>query len=123
MKEQSVALPASMELLTDLSSSGRYRLATLNNESRELNEHRIEAFGLRDHFSMFLTSSYLGMKKPEPEIFALAIDITGVGPGEAVFVDDRALNLECALRAEIRAVQFESAGQLRSDFQAIGIDL
>jgi putative hydrolase of the HAD superfamily len=123
MKAQSVELPGSMAVLGELSSSGRYRLATLNNESRELNEYRIEHFGLRDHFSLFLSSAYLGLKKPEPEIFALALDVTGVGPGESVFVDDRPLNLECAGRANIETILFTDAARLRGDLRRLGVQV
>ncbi len=123
MCAQSRPLPESMDLLAELSATGKYLLATLNNESRPLNRHRIDAFGLGDHFSVFLSSCYLGHRKPEPEIFAAALDITQTPPEEAIFVDDRPLNLECAIRAGITAVHFVTAEQLRSTLRAHGVDL
>jgi putative hydrolase of the HAD superfamily len=74
MKRQSQPLPGSLELLDDLAACVVH-LATLNN-ARELNEHRIDTFGLRHHFKTFLSSCYVGYKKPEPQIYRLAFAVT-----------------------------------------------
>lgn len=121
MKDQSRAYPESLELVRSLASSGRYLLATLNNESRELNEHRIATFGLHDHFSVFLSSCYLGVRKPNEEMFRLALDITQHRPQECLFVDDRAVNLECAELVGIPTVQFQDAAQLTKDLKRRGV--
>ena len=121
MKGQSEAMPESLALLADLTASGEYVLATLNNESRELNDHRIETFGLREHFSVFMSSCYLGIKKPEEHIFRLAVDITQHRPEQYVFIDDRELNLECADRAGIQTVLFKNADQLRTSLRELGV--
>ena len=60
MKAASQELPGSLDVVRDLHDTGMF-LATLNNESRELNEHRIDTFGLRTWFSVFLSSCYLGV--------------------------------------------------------------
>ena len=99
----------------------RYLLATLNNESRELNEHRIETLGLHKNFSMFLSSCYLGVSKPEPEIYRIAIDVTQHSPDECLFIDDRSLNLECATLAGMRTIHFTDAAALRADLTTEGI--
>jgi putative hydrolase of the HAD superfamily len=121
MKAQSAAMPESLALLSDLASSGDYVLATLNNESRELNDHRIETFGLRRFFSMFMSSCYLGMRKPEEDIYRVAVDVIQHLPEECVFIDDRMLNLECAERAGIHPIHFTDADQLRASLTELGI--
>ena len=121
MKAQSEPYPESLRLVRELSTTGRYLLATLNNESRELNDHRIKEFGLRDHFSLFLSSCYLGVKKPDEAIYKLAIDVTGYDPDQCVFVDDRKLNLECADLAGIRPIHFQSADRLRASLGELGV--
>lgn len=121
MKSQSVAMPESLAVVTELASSGGYLLATLNNESRELNDYRIETFGLRDLFSVFLSSSYLGLAKPHKEIYKVAVDITQHRPGQCAFIDDRELNLECADLAGIRPIHFTDATQLRSSLRNLGV--
>ena len=112
MKAESQPLPGTLDLLAELAAAGHLML-TLNNESLELNEHRISAFGLRDYFSGFLSSCYLGVKKPEPGIYRLAFQITQRRPDECLFIDDRSLNLECARDEGLNGIQFTSADQLR----------
>lgn len=120
MKSHSVAIEGSLELLDELAAAGLF-LATLNNESRDLNEHRIESFGLRDRFQVFLSSCYLGFKKPEPEIYRLAFQLTQRKPAETLFIDDRQLNLECALDEGLNGIRFESADQLRGELVSRGV--
>jgi putative hydrolase of the HAD superfamily len=121
MKAQSEEMPDSMALLDELAASGKYVLATLNNESRELNDHRIDAFGLREFFSAFMSSCYLGMRKPEEHIYRVAVDIIQHAPEECVFIDDRLLNLECAERAGIQSIHFKNADQLRTSLNELGV--
>jgi len=122
IKSRSTAMDESLRVLGRLSETGRYLLATLNNESREINEHRIDTFGLRDHFSMFLSSCYLGVRKPEPEIYKAAVDIVQRPPAECLFVDDRELNLECAATEGITPIHFETAEGLVADLVAAGVE-
>ena len=121
MKGESRADPEALDLIAGLSGTGNYLLATLNNESRELNAHRMEAFGLRRYFSVFLTSGYLGVKKPDERIYRLALEITQRDPQECVFVDDRPLNLECAALLGMNTVHFETVETLERDLAELGV--
>ena len=120
MYAQSEPLPGSLELVEELAQAG-YSLVTLNNESRSLNRHRIDEFGLRRWFSAFLSSCYLGVKKPEPEIYRLALDLTQRDPSECLFIDDRELNLECAADEGLAGILFRTPDQLRSELQDRGV--
>ena len=115
-------LPGSLQLLDDLVATG-LQLASLNNESREINEHRIHTFGLNQRMSFFLSSCYLGVKKPEQAIYELALQITQRRPEECVFIDDRELNLECASDLGIDGVLFHDVSQLRDDLATRGVVL
>lgn len=96
MEAQSQAFPGNLSVVDDVASAGRYLLCTLNNESRELNMYRIERFGLRSRFSAFFTSSFLGVMKPSPRIYRIALEVTQRRPEEVLFIDDRAQNIEAA---------------------------
>ena len=121
MMGQTKPFPDSLAIVDEVAATARYLLATLNNESRELNEHRIEMLGLSKNFSMFLSSCYLGVRKPEPEIYRIAIDVTQHSPDECLFIDDRSLNLECATLAGMRTIHFTDAAGLRADLAKEGI--
>jgi putative hydrolase of the HAD superfamily len=119
--EQSQAMPGSLAILSELADTGMYFNAALNNESLELNEYRIKQFNLADYFDAFFSSCYLACRKPEPKIYRLALYITQSTPEECLFVDDRALNLECARELGMRTIQFKSAPQLRADLASEGV--
>lgn len=119
---QSRPYPESLELLEQLSRS-RVLLAALNNESAELNEYRIRTFGLRRYFVVFLSSCYLGVRKPEPRMFQLALQLTQRSPEEAIFIDDRPVNVEAASRLGMHAVRYRGIESLRHELVALGIKL
>src|SRR5580704_17570825 len=96
MLEQSQPFPESLEFLGKLARKKTYMMAALNNESTEINEHRIETFRLHDYFEAFFSSCYLGLRKPGAEIYQKTLKITQWKPSECVMIDDRGLNLECA---------------------------
>lgn len=112
-----------LAVAADLARRRKYLTATLNNESAELNAYRIQHFHLRDYFMVFFTSCFLGLRKPDPRIYRLAMDLTQRAPEECVFVDDRPLNVESAGRAGMRAIRFENAAQLRRELAALGVEL
>ena len=99
----------------NLAASGKYFMGTINNESRELNLHRIKKFGLRDIFRVFVSSCFVGLRKPESGIYRLALEITQINPEECCFIDDRALNLECAAKLGMRTIHMQTLEQLRTD--------
>ena len=64
-----------MRILQELAASEEMELAMLNNEARELNDYRIDRFTLGAYFDVFLSSCYVGLRKPDPKIFELALDV------------------------------------------------
>ena len=114
-------LPEVLSLARALADTGRYFMGTLNNESRELNLHRIEKYGLRQIFRLFISSCFVGLRKPESDIYRLAIETTQIDPEESCFVDDRALNLECAAKLGMRTIQMQTLDQLREELGKMGV--
>jgi putative hydrolase of the HAD superfamily len=121
MFQQSQACPEALAFLGELARGRRYLQATLNNESLEINEYRIRTFHLRDYFEVFLSSCYLGVRKPDRGIYVLALKITQREPGECVLIDDRELNLECARELGMHTIQFRDVAQLRGELAKMGI--
>ena len=123
MFAQSQPKPATLKFLAKLAGAGRYLLATLNNESRELNQYRIETFHLRKYFTVFFSSCFLGAQKPDEEIFRLALEMTQRRPDEVVFIDDRSLNVECARHCGLCGIQFQSVEQLEQELRRLGVEI
>lgn len=121
MTEQSRENPPVLELARALRASGRYVLATLNNESRELNEYRIRTFGLRELFHLFLSSCYTGLRKPDPEAFRYALELTQRSPEETLFLDDRPENVAAAARLGLRTIEVRDPGRVREQLASVGV--
>ena len=121
MFAQSAEFPESRAVLSDVAATGKYLLATINNEPLELNERRIQQFNLRREFKAFFSSCYLGVRKPDEGIYKLALEVTQRDPEECLFIDDRELNLECAQQLRMRTIHFQNAAQLRQDLAANGV--
>jgi putative hydrolase of the HAD superfamily len=123
MFAQSREYPETRAVLSDVARSGKYYVASINNEPRELNQYRIEAFNLRNEFQAFFSSCYLNSRKPEETIYRIALDVSQRPPENSVFIDDRPLNLENPRRLGMQVVLHKNATQLREDLRALGIDV
>lgn len=118
---QSQLLGESLDFVRALAATGQYRLYTLNNESRELHEHRVRAFGLDAVFRGFLASCYLGQVKPDEDIYLNALGIAATSREHAVFIDDRSLNVEPATALGLTAYHFQGLDGLREFLKDRGV--
>lgn len=114
--------PESIALIERLARSHRYLMATLNNESLELNLERIERFGLRKYFTVFFSSCFLGMKKPDGSIYRLALTLTQRSPRESLFIDDRPLNVECAQALGMLTIHCQNPAHLPEQLRDLGVE-
>lgn len=114
-------MPEVLDFSQLLATSGRYFMGTINNESRELNLYRIEKYGLRKIFRLFVSSCFVGFRKPERDIYRLALETTQMPAEECCFIDDRSLNLECAAKLGMQTIEMRTMNQLRSDLEKLGV--
>ena len=100
----------------------KWVMSTINNESRELNEYRIRTFELTKIFDLFVSSCYVGLRKPDERIYRLAIDLVQKDPQETCFIDDRPENIEGAQKIGMRTILVQNFPQLKNDLQSLGIE-
>ncbi|HET7322361.1 MAG TPA: HAD-IA family hydrolase [Longimicrobiaceae bacterium] len=112
MEAQSQPFPESLEVVRGLRQNGGLELMTLNNEAEELNSYRIERFGLCELFDAFLSSCWLGARKPSQRIFHRALGIVQAPPGDILFIDDRAQNLAPARALGMATLHFTGLDSL-----------
>ncbi len=104
MLEQSRELPDMLKWLKEWKQENtNYPIISINNEGKELNEHRIKEFVLGNVFDAFVSSCVVKMRKPDPAIFELAMGIAQARPDECVYFDDRPMLVEAAGKLGIRA--------------------
>jgi putative hydrolase of the HAD superfamily len=118
---QSQPLGETLEWVRALARSQHCRLFTLNNESTDLHEYRVKAFQLDTIFQGFLASCYLGQVKPDEGIYLSALGIAACDRHDAVFIDDRPLNVEPAHALGLNAVVFQGLDPLRAFLRERGI--
>lgn len=99
-----------------------YWVMTMNNESEELNRHRICTFGLDEFFDAFLSSCWLGLRKPARRFYDRALGISEARPAESVFIDDRMQNLAPAAALGLHTIHYQSAAQLAEELRVLGVE-
>jgi putative hydrolase of the HAD superfamily len=116
MFAQSVQLPDMLEWLIQWKrkNTDRFRFISINNEGRELNEYRIHKFRLHDFFDAFISSCEVGMRKPDPGIFKLAMGIAQAKPEQCIYFDDRAILVEAAAKTGIESYQHKNLDSTKS---------
>jgi putative hydrolase of the HAD superfamily len=103
--------------------AGKCFMATINNESRELNQYRIQTFGLADCFDLFVSSCFVGLRKPDERIYRLALDLSQYAAEACCFIDDRPGNIEAAARVGMKPVLIISPEQLRRELAGLGVGI
>jgi putative hydrolase of the HAD superfamily len=120
MFAQSVELPGMLSWLKTWKRNCGFRVMSINNEGKELNDFRIKLFGLHECFDAFISSCEVGMRKPDPGIFNLAMGIAQVSPNECIYFDDRLTLVQSAQQLGIRSFQhsnFSSTKKLLEDLK------
>jgi len=124
IRAESVLLADSaLRIVRQLAASEQYVLATVNNESRALNEYRLKKFDLSEFFAAFFTSCYLGVRKPDRRIYQIALDVLERDPEDVAFVDDRPENVAAAVSLGIHGIRYQGTAQLAEDLGRLGISL
>jgi putative hydrolase of the HAD superfamily len=122
MKQQSQWLPGgALRILQSLAASEKWKIATVNNEGREINDYRIASFGLNRYFSCFFSSCYVGLRKPDPAIHRLALDVLQIEAEETVFIDDRQENVQGAASLGIHGIRYTGEESLRAGLKELGV--
>jgi putative hydrolase of the HAD superfamily len=103
--EQSVELPGTLQWLKEWKKDCGFRIISINNEGKELNDYRVKKFKLHDFFDAFVSSCEVKLRKPDPAIFNLAMGIAQVQPNQCVYFDDRIMFVRAAEKLGIRAFQ------------------
>jgi putative hydrolase of the HAD superfamily len=97
------------------------RMALLTNNVREWEPHwRAKLPDIDEIFELVVDSAFVGMRKPEPEIYELTLERLGDGivAADCVFVDDTDVNCEAATALGMVAVRYRTPDQARAEIEA-----
>ncbi len=119
MFTQSNELPDMLQWLIKWKQDCGFRIISINNESRELNDYRIEKFGLYQCFDAFVSSCNVGMRKPDPGIYRLALGIAQVKPENCVYFDDRFNLVQQAQKLGIHSFHHQNFETTKKNLEAL----
>jgi len=101
---QSQPYPEMIALIRHLKEMYRLKIAVVSNEGRELNMHRIQAFRLTEFIDFFVSSSFGHLRKPDADIFQMAIDLSQTPTNQILYLDNRPLFVGVAARLGIQGI-------------------
>jgi putative hydrolase of the HAD superfamily len=96
MHVQSKAYPEMIELVTKLKKKYGLKVVVVSNEGRELTEYRIKKFGLDKIVDFFVSSCFVHVRKPDDEMYRLALDLAQVLPEQIAYLEDREMFVQIA---------------------------
>jgi putative hydrolase of the HAD superfamily len=121
MFAQSKPFPEMIELVRQLKSKYGLKIAVVSNEGRELNAHRIQTFELNSFVDFFISSCFVHFRKPDEDIFRMALDIAQVPVGQVVYIDDRAMFVQIAKSLGIHGIHHTDWKSTRTKLSALGL--
>jgi putative hydrolase of the HAD superfamily len=121
MFAQSCPYPEMIQLICDLKARYRLKIAVISNEGRELTIHRIHTFGLGTFIDVFVASCFVHYRKPDADIYRIALDIAQMSPAQVVYVDDRPMFAEVARGLGIRSIHHTGLESTRDALASLGL--
>ncbi len=108
MLSQSQKLPDMIEYISALKKKYGLNVTAVSNEGRELTEHRIKTFELNKLFDAFVASSFVHFRKPDIDIYKIALDVSQSEPQNVLYLDDRHMFIEVAETLGIKGIHHKS---------------
>jgi len=123
MFAQSHAYPEMIDLIRRLKKAHGLKVIAVNNEGRELSEYRIKRFELRSLIDCFVSSCFVKVRKPDYDIYRMALDIAQASCEEVVYIEDREMFVEAARCLGIQGIVHKDYGSTREALAALGLSL
>jgi len=123
MFAQSQPLPGMIEFFLQLKMRHRLQVAAVSNEGRELTEHRVQTFALDRLMDFFICSAFVHFRKPDEDIYRLALDTAQARPEQVVYIDDLKMFVEVAQSLGIRGIHHQGLEQTRMALVKLGLGL
>ncbi len=121
MFAQSQPYPEMIELVRILKARYNLKIAAVSNEGRELTIYRIREFDLGSFMDLFVSSCFVHYRKPDADIYRIALDIAQVSPEQVVYLEDRAMFVSVAQGLGIRGILHTGYESTRAALAALGL--
>jgi putative hydrolase of the HAD superfamily len=122
MFAQSKPYPQMIELVAQLKARHGLEIVVVSNEARELNEHRILKFNLDQLVDSFISSCFVHIRKPDRDMFRLALDISQAPARQVVYIEDTPMFVQIAEGLGIRSILHTDYKSTRAKLSALGLE-
>jgi putative hydrolase of the HAD superfamily len=112
-----------IEYIWQLKDKFNLKIAVINNEGRELNEHRIKKFKLNQFVDFFISSCFVHFRKPDADIFRIALDIAQVSVQHVVYIEDMQMFVDAARDLGIRSIHHTDCKSTLSELSSLGLKI
>jgi putative hydrolase of the HAD superfamily len=123
MYAQSQPYPEMIRLIGGLKTRHGLRIAAVSNEGRELTAYRVQQFKLSAFIDIFVSSCFVHYRKPDADIYRVALDIAQASPDQVVYIDDRAMFVEVARGLGIQGILHKDYETTQKALETIGLSL
>lgn len=103
-----------IQLIRDIKARYSLRVVAVSNEGRELMVERIKRFHLKEFIDFFVCSGFIGLRKPDEDIYRIALDLAQANPQEVIYIDDRPLLAEIGSQLGMQTIQHQSFQQTQN---------
>jgi len=104
MFSQSKPYPEMIELVCGIKARYGLKIVVVSNEARELNSYRIRKFKLDGFVDSFISSCFVHLRKPDADIFRLALDVAQAQPHQVVYIENTPMFVKIAEGLGIRSI-------------------
>jgi putative hydrolase of the HAD superfamily len=123
MFAQSKPFPEMIDLVMQLKDNMGMKIVIVSNEGRELNAHRIQKFKLSRLADCFISSCFVHIRKPDVDIFRLALDVAQVEASQAVFIDNTPMFVQIAEGLGMQSILHVDCKSTRARLSTLGLDI
>jgi putative hydrolase of the HAD superfamily len=123
MLAQSQSYPEMIQMVRGLKARYGLKVAVISNEGRELTVHRIRRFELGTFVDFFIASCFVHCRKPDPDIYRIALDIAQVAPAQVAYIEDRVMFVEVSRGLGFQSIHHTGYESTRAHLAALGLSM
>lgn len=112
-----------IELIRKLKKKYGLKIIVVSNEARELNAHRIQKFRLNEFVDAFISSCYVGFRKPDADIFRLSLDVAQVTAEQVLYIENTQMFVQIAEGLGIRGIWHTDYQSTREKLASFGLEV
>lgn len=118
---QSIPWAENLAFLRRVKEANHLKVGLISNEGEGITQHRVDKFGLREIADFMVISHFVHMRKPDPGMWELALDLAQVTSDQAIYIDDRIMFVDIAAELGFTAFQHVSLDHSAARLKGLGL--